>query len=531
MAESADLAIIRREAFLRALHRAAQNPSVTVVTVTLLAEELSLHIAQLGFVIQPLVAEGLMTVQGGLDSGAVAFTEKGLSEANEIINRRSPSRARIKILCIDTEPEIAKRMKDVGYTVFDVSMGYRTGKRGFPSPAPNEVDLIVCDLRRPACFDSTDWGPGRSNSSFKCKIIPYEKISNSFQVRGDRLHALHPLIYETQLGKQIPGTFGPKEVNRAIVEGSVPFLLFLNGEWLCRMEMFPNWLDVKWSFLSTSATKVDVVEPIPTVLPEPGREIKFKLAIQNRIEKGPLFSRMPPLFATSVSALVKNNIGDVFGQFVKMGKGQVWLLPATHQNVDVIELFASRLDKVRGLVQPQQELRLVLDETVTKRFLTKTPTTKEETMPATKIKVFISHSSADADIARELIYLLRSAIPSLPPDVIRCTSVSGYRLEGGAKTDEQIVIESLGTDVFIALLSKLSLESTYVLFELGARWGAGKQLVPLVVAGMSESALKPPLNALSAHSASNEDHLFQLVDEVASRLGLSLAKPPTYTAG
>jgi hypothetical protein len=42
--------------------------------------------------------------------------------------------------------------------------------------------------------------------------------------------------------------------------------------------------------------------------------------------------------------------------------------------------------------------------------------------------------------------------------------------------------------------------------------------------------LKPPLNALSAHSASNEDHLFQLVDEVASRLGLSLAKPPTYTA-
>src|SRR5271165_3622943 len=304
MAESADLAIIRREALLRALHRAAQNPSVTVVTVTLLAQELSLHVAQLGFVIQPLVAEGLITVQGGLVPGAVAFTEKGLSEANEIINRRSPSRARTKIVCIDSEPEIVQRMKDAGYSVFDVSMGFRTGKRGFSFPAPNEADLIVCDLRRPACFDSTDWGPGRSNDNFNCKIIPYDNVSNSFSVRDDRLHALHRLIYESQLGKQIPGTFGPKEVNRAIVGGGVPFLLFLNGEWLSRMETFPNWLDVKWSFLPTHASEVEIVEPIPMVLPELGKEIKFKFAIQNRIEKGPLFSRMPPLFETSVAAIV-----------------------------------------------------------------------------------------------------------------------------------------------------------------------------------------------------------------------------------
>src|SRR2546426_900606 len=126
MAEYVELARIRREAFLRALHRAAQNPSVTVVTLALLAQELSLHVAQLGFVMHPLVSEGLITVEGGSDSGAVAFTEKGMSEANEIIKRRSPSRARTKILCIDTEPEIAQRMKDAGYAVFDVSMGFRT---------------------------------------------------------------------------------------------------------------------------------------------------------------------------------------------------------------------------------------------------------------------------------------------------------------------------------------------------------------------------------------------------------------------
>jgi hypothetical protein len=170
MAESVELARIRREAFLRALRRAGQNPSVAIVTVALLAQELGLHVAQLGFVTQPLVSEGLITVQGGSDSGAVAFTEKGMSEALEVIKRRSPSRAKTKILCIDTEPETVQRVKDAGYTVFNVSMGYRTGKRAFPFPAPNEVDLIVCDLKRPAYFDSTKWGPSSNNNS-KCTIV------------------------------------------------------------------------------------------------------------------------------------------------------------------------------------------------------------------------------------------------------------------------------------------------------------------------------------------------------------------------
>jgi TIR domain len=146
----------------------------------------------------------------------------------------------------------------------------------------------------------------------------------------------------------------------------------------------------------------------------------------------------------------------------------------------------------------------------------------------TKIEVFISHSSADATVARELIHLLRSAIPDLGPEVIRCTSVSGYRLEGGAKTDEQIQKELLGAKVFIGLLSRQSLQSTYVLFELGARWGAARHLLPLAVAGMSPSEFKAPLNGLNAHSAAVEADLFQLVGEVASRLGLSPAKPHVY---
>jgi hypothetical protein len=531
MAESVDLAKIRNKALLRALRRAVENPSVTVVTVASLAEELSLHPAQLNFVMQPLISGGLITVKGELDSGAVAFTERGMAYASDVIDRASLRVRRTRVLCIDTEPAIVQRMKEAHYVVFDVSMGFRTGKRAFSFPAPNEVDLIVCDLRRPACFDSTDWGPGRSNDNFRCKIIPYEKVGNSFYVRNDRRHALHKLIYETQMGKQVPGTFGPKEVNRAVVEGGVPFLLFLNEEWVSRMEEFPNWLDVGWSFLPTAATRVELAEPLLSLLPEVGNEVRLKLAIQHRIEKGPLFRRMPPPLPVSTTPVASNNIGDVFGQFVRMGKGSVWLLPATHQNADVLELFALRLEMARQLLQPRQEsgsATKVPPGDPAKQILYEASMTEEEAMPVTKIEVFISHSSVDVEIARKLINLLRSAIQGLQPEVIRCTSVPGYRLEGGAKTDEQLLKESLGAEVFIALLSQQSLRSTYVLFELGARWGADKHLLPLVVAGMSASELKPPLNGRNAHSAAIEDHVFQLVDEVASKLGLSLAKPSVY---
>jgi TIR domain len=144
--------------------------------------------------------------------------------------------------------------------------------------------------------------------------------------------------------------------------------------------------------------------------------------------------------------------------------------------------------------------------------------------------IFVSHSSADAVIAEELTYLLRLAIPNLRPEQIRCTSVPGYRLEGGAKTDEQLLRELLGAKVFIGLLSELSLNSTYVLFELGARWGAGKHLLPLMVAGMAASKLRAPLNGLNAHSAAIESDLFQLVGEVAPKLGLQPAKPEVYQA-
>lgn len=90
--------------------------------------------------------------------------------------------------------------------------------------------------------------------------------------------------------------------------------------------------------------------------------------------------------------------------------------------------------------------------------------------------LFISHSSKDIDIVEALVELCRSAL-IMPGGKIRCTSLVGYRLPGGAVVDDQLRHEVHDANAFIGLISYNSIRSMYVFFELGARWGAGKQLV------------------------------------------------------
>src|SRR5688572_19277140 len=95
------------------------------------------------------------------------------------------------------------------------------------------------------------------------------------------------------------------------------------------------------------------------------------------------------------------------------------------------------------------------------------------------VDVFISHSSQDSQLARQVVDLLRSSL-NLRAQQIRCTSVDGYRLPAGANTDQQLREEALAARAFIGIISPFSLTSAYVLFELGARWGAGQPLFPLL---------------------------------------------------
>ncbi|HYG35090.1 MAG TPA: toll/interleukin-1 receptor domain-containing protein [Clostridia bacterium] len=139
--------------------------------------------------------------------------------------------------------------------------------------------------------------------------------------------------------------------------------------------------------------------------------------------------------------------------------------------------------------------------------------------------VFISHSTADRDLAAALVDLLRDAL-SLRPEEIRCSSVDGYRLPSGVNINTQLRTEIERSRTFIALLTPSSVHSTYVLFELGARWGRGAHWSLLVARGLTPGELDEPLRSHNALSAAAESQIDQFVEEL-SRL---LAKPVTTRA-
>jgi hypothetical protein len=341
-----------RDACLRALYKAASGKPNTLTREAKLAKDLDVPQPLLGFLLRRLAHEGLITIQVRAEGSMIELTQAGLVAGLALMEDRS--RPKTKILCIDTEPEVVQGLEAAGYVVHDVSMGYRTGKRDFAFPAPNEVDLMVCDLRRPACFDTTDWGPSGSNNNFQCRTVPFEQVDNTFTVRGDFRAARFQVIRESQLGDPIPGTFGPKEVNRAVGAAGVPFLLFLNHEWLDRVISVPNWANINWVFGHTSASQVDLVDPLPTVMRELGAEIKFKLVVRHLIKSGPEARQKPSPYEMRSSTIVRNNVGEIFGQVVNLGRGTLWLIPQTHQNVSVIGLFAARLDRIRHLSDRQE---------------------------------------------------------------------------------------------------------------------------------------------------------------------------------
>jgi len=143
--------------------------------------------------------------------------------------------------------------------------------------------------------------------------------------------------------------------------------------------------------------------------------------------------------------------------------------------------------------------------------------TGAETSATEHIAIFVSHSTLDKKIAESLTEILKNSL-EIDPGRIRCTSVEGHRLQGGVTTDVQLRQELLEAECFVGLLTPQSVNSTYVLFELGARWGADRRLIPLLAAGLQHGDLRGPLTAVHGHSCDSAGELHQLIDELAGIL-------------
>lgn len=157
-------------------------------------------------------------------------------------------------------------------------------------------------------------------------------------------------------------------------------------------------------------------------------------------------------------------------------------------------------------------------------------TVKSKQLVTTKrqfsLDLFISHSSKDEHVAKRLIEFLRAAL-AIPHERVRCTSVDGYKLSAGVPTELELKREIHESRCFIGLVTPNSLQSSFVLFELGARWGSGARLIP-VLARQKASDLRPPLSNLNALSCQKSQEMHQLVHELARELGKRVPLPASY---
>ncbi|HYL73127.1 MAG TPA: toll/interleukin-1 receptor domain-containing protein [Bryobacteraceae bacterium] len=88
------------------------------------------------------------------------------------------------------------------------------------------------------------------------------------------------------------------------------------------------------------------------------------------------------------------------------------------------------------------------------------------------IKVFLSHSNVDTEVARKVRNLL-----------VHRTSAQVFMsedLNAGEKWETKLRNELASADVVLALLTPQSVDSSWVLLEIGAAWALEKPIIPVI---------------------------------------------------
>jgi TRAP transporter TAXI family solute receptor len=138
---------------------------------------------------------------------------------------------------------------------------------------------------------------------------------------------------------------------------------------------------------------------------------------------------------------------------------------------------------------------------------------------STGIPIFISHVSLDAQLAEKLIKVLVAA--GIPKKAVRCTSVSGHKLEPGAAVSSEICRELKECTVVIGLLTRSSLTSPYVLMELGAAWGCDRRACLLLAPGVELSDVPAPFGNVQVSKMDDDHEMTALIETVAKSMGHS----------
>ena len=141
--------------------------------------------------------------------------------------------------------------------------------------------------------------------------------------------------------------------------------------------------------------------------------------------------------------------------------------------------------------------------------------------PQASKKIFISHAHQDLEIAEALVKLLMSAF-AMPQEDIVCTSLNGHGVPVGVDIEDWLKTKLKKADLVVGLLTKASLESAYVLFELGSTlWGGDRDIFPVMLEKDIDSGRLGPIKNKSMLKVTGEADWMQLVTEIKNTLGLT----------
>jgi hypothetical protein len=134
---------------------------------------------------------------------------------------------------------------------------------------------------------------------------------------------------------------------------------------------------------------------------------------------------------------------------------------------------------------------------------------------AVPIRIFVSHAAVDEVLAAAVVDCLQTCMV-LRDGEIRCTSVPGYKLPVGSDFAATI-LEDIGESfVVIGLITRAAIGSSWVLFELGAAWGAKRNMKLIVTDEVDLGQLPGPVAGRHVARLSDSSDVAQFVDEIRS---------------
>lgn len=233
------------------------------------------------------------------------------------------------------------------------------------------------------------------------------------------------------------------------------------------------------------------------------------------IPDGINFSHQDLIDVFSAVNLDTRGLADILVQLSRKGN---FLVPTQQQHLSGFSDMQRHAFHIEALSRQRYEDSLAPQK----------PSGEEEVIDtSTGLAVFISHSTQDSEIAEAVCEVLTKAL-ALSSDRVRCTSVAGHRLPPGAHVDDQLKQEIIEATAFIGIITDVSIESAYVLFELGARWGAKRHLAPLLASGADSAMLKGPLSAFHAASCDDAAGIHELIESIAEVVGKPRGSPAGY---